>query len=175
MEIERKAKLRNKARLLTYLKANKFDKKGEKHQIDTYFEPELGINFEGKYLRVREDLIKKTNSLDFHIARDDFATEEYETKIDNPEIARRILKELKMKERCVVDKKRESFQKGNVTIEIDDVKGLGDFVEVEIISDNEKDSQKEVMRILSEIGVEENDIVSGAGYPDLIAQKNQQE
>jgi adenylate cyclase class 2 len=172
MEIERKAKLRDKARLVRYLQANKFDKKGEKHQIDTYFEPESGINFEGKYLRVREDLIKKTNSLDFHIARDDFATEEYETKIDNPGVAKRILEELKMKERCVVDKKRESFQKGNVTIEIDDVKGLGDFVEVEIISDDEENSQKEVMRILSEIGVNKEDVVSGAGYPDLIAEKN---
>lgn len=80
-----------------------------------------------------------------------------------------------MKQRCIVDKKRESYKKENMIIEIDFVKKLGLFVEIELMREKEKKAQQQIMKIFSEIGVKTTDIVSGLGYPDLIEKKQSED
>ena len=171
MEFERKAKLKQKQKVMEYIKTRNFTPSKTSHQIDTYFSKPNRKDFIDKYLRIRQDLINKKNSIDYHIVRSDTATEEFESDVDNAEILMHILKGIGMELLCIVDKDRSTFRKDNVLIVIDQVKDLGDFIEIEVDADNEKEAEQIIYNIFSELEINTDEIISGKGYPDLLLEK----
>ncbi|OGS45014.1 MAG: hypothetical protein A3K76_01595 [Euryarchaeota archaeon RBG_13_57_23] len=64
------------------------------------------------------------------------AREEVTLKTDNPLAIQRILERLGFKEVYVVRKSRRTYQLDKLRVEIDDVEGLGEFVELEIMTES---------------------------------------
>lgn len=65
----------------------------------------------------------------------------------------RILKALGFKELACIEKRRRIFKRANVTVALDEVKGLGLFVEIEA------PSESAVLEAMRELGFSEKDIV----------------
>ncbi len=148
-----------------------FIAKKDSHQIDHYY-----INNERRddgrhYFRIREDLIGKTASLDYHVVITDLATEETEISINNIEGAKIILGYIGLKPICTVDKQRKSFSNGTVVITLDTVKELGHFLEIEVIGEDEARAQEEINRFEQALGLNEKTRIQKCGYPDLLIEK----
>ena len=62
--------------------------------------------------------------------------EEINLKVDNALTAQRIVERLGFKEFCTVSKKRTSYQYDKLRVDIDDVEGLGEFVELEVLTES---------------------------------------
>ncbi len=68
-----------------------------------------------------------------------------------------------------VNKKRHSYRYMKAEIELDQIDGLGDFVEIEIISDEAKD--EELKSITADLGFDKNEIIR-KGYVTMLLAKN---
>ena len=64
------------------------------------------------------------------------AREEITLKVDNSLAAQRIVERLGFKEVCSIKKKRASFIYDKMRVDLDDVEGLGEFVEIEILTES---------------------------------------
>jgi len=95
---------------------------------------------------------------------------EFETKIEDLDVFKKILEALNFRSLTVVDKLRKSWSYNDYEISIDEVATLGSFVEVEYTGSNSVDPQKvaeEMTHFLTEIGcgtIERNYV----GYPFLL-------
>jgi adenylate cyclase class 2 len=69
-------------------------------------------------------------------AEDVKAREEVTLKIDNSLAAQRIIERLGFTEVCSIKKKRTSYVYDKIRIDLDDVEGLGEFVEIEILTES---------------------------------------
>ena len=72
--------------------------------------------------------------------------------------------------RGVVQKKRLLFLAGRTRIHLDEVKGLGSFMELEVVlaeGDDPQDGEREAADLMKKLGIEPGDLVSGA-YIDLL-------
>ena len=78
------------------------------------------------------------------------AREEISLRIDNALTVQRILERLGFKEFCVIKKNRKSYQLDKLRVDIDDVDGLGEFVELELLTES-----PEVSEQLFELAVKE--------------------
>ena len=92
-------------------------------------------------------------------------------KITTPRV-----QELDFKKIITVDKNREYWDCGNFEVSLDEVKGLGFFIEVEAKNDFFKDNieaKKECINFLDKLGLEnvENNHIN-KGYPVLLLEKN---
>jgi homotetrameric cytidine deaminase len=68
----------------------------------------------------------------------------------------------------VVSKRRRLFVRENVRIHLDDVEGLGTFVELEALVDDDLETAREkVARLRSELAIDDDALVS-VGYSDLL-------
>ena len=70
------------------------------------------------------------------------AREEINLKIDNALTAQRIIERLGFTEVCVVKKLRKSYHLDRLRIDVDDVEGLGEFVELEILTESPDRSEE---------------------------------
>ena len=61
--------------------------------------------------------------------------EEINLKVDSALAAQRIIERLGFKEFCTVRKKRTSYQYDKLRVDLDDVDGLGEFVELEALTE----------------------------------------
>jgi predicted adenylyl cyclase CyaB len=76
--------------------------------------------------------------------------------------------------RVVVDKRREIFLCGNIRIHLDDVAGLGMFLEFEAVLRppyDDRAGRDDVERLMKQFGIAASDLVSGS-YSDLIGERN---
>ena len=148
-------------------------------QKDEYFVPRDKDYFKEtlvvEYLRIRSE--KNKNSFDYHFCHKDknkrlLKSDEYETEIKNPEMLSKILKKVGMISKVVIKKERNAYAYGDFEIVIDNIDGLGYFIEVEakkIIGDIEK-TRKKCYGILKMLDIEYED-VSDFGYPQLVMRK----
>lgn len=122
------------------------------------------------FLRIREQAEKsmftlkqaKTNELDCL---------EKELTIDNPDEMAKILELLGYNQIMIIQKTRRKGQCAGFNLCLDEVDGLGAFLEVEVISDEPANEvQNGVLRWLKSFGINESDIVM-QGYDTLIYQK----
>ncbi len=140
LEIEITIKLENKQPLLDYL--SKHGKSlGEKKQTDIYFDPpNKTFLFEGKegldaneFIRVRHS--DKGDSITYknwYIPENSPAyCDEYESNLSDGKSTDKIFIALGFKETAKVEKTRRSYSCGEFLIEFDNIKKLGDFVEIE--------------------------------------------
>ena len=174
MEIEVKAKLKNIQQTRSRLKALGTKRVGDKHEIDTYYSPKSGKRFVGKNfrrLRVREDKTNHKARLEYHIPVGVVGGHEFEVNISDAKVMHQILDKLGYYVEAVIDKKRETFKKGEITIVLDRVKDLGNYIEVEIITSKSKQAEKKIYAFYKKLGIPKKDLVADQRYMAMMLKK----
>jgi len=82
------------------------------------------------------------------------AREEITIKVDNPLAAQRIIERLGFKEVCSIRKKRASYTYDKMRIDLDDVEGLGEFVEIELLTESPERSSLLFETVTKELALE---------------------
>lgn len=168
LNIEIKARHSNIAFVRQYLLVQNAAFIGTDHQIDTYFHTQTGR------LKLRQGNIE--NAL-IHYSRSDNAGPKKSvvtmTHVPDGEKLKAIL-QISNGIKVVVDKQREIYFIDNVKFHIDDVKGLGSFVEIEAI---DKDGtlgidllQKQCAHYIVALQIEENNLLQNS-YSDMLMEK----
>ena len=164
IEVEIKVKIDDKDKVVKQLKKLGFKFIKKKFQEDIYFN---GIDRDFKEtdeaLRIRDEdgnffVTYKGKKID-KISK---TREEIEVKIEDKEKMRQIFKKLGFKEVPPIRKIREIYRKGDMEASIDEVEGLGLFLELEkVISDiNDKDEVlEEMMDILKALNISKDNII----------------
>ncbi len=99
---------------------------------------------------------------------------ELETDIGDALVARAILEHIGFVPVPPVEKRRQYMSNGEVTACVDVVNGLGDYLELEIITDSEKSrpqALKKIEKTLQEIGYSMND-TTRISYLTMLLSKN---
>lgn len=167
--IEIKARCSDSARIRKILNSNKAIFKGKDHQVDTYFK----VN--SSRLKLREGDIE--NNLIYYERENNTGPKHSQVLLFNHEpgsLLKGIL-EKSLGVLAVVDKKREIYFIDNVKFHIDDVKGLGSFVEIEAISENGWIKKEKLMEqcnfFLKLFKIQKKDLIN-CSYSDLLLNKN---
>ncbi|MFA6514909.1 MAG: class IV adenylate cyclase [Candidatus Paceibacterota bacterium] len=170
-EIEVKAKLRDREKVLEYIKNSRAEFLGEKHQRDIVFWPnhirkiEEGINLLGiNYLRIRKQESEKNKKVIFTLKQPvkcESDCKEYEIEIKEEDITNleSIILTLGFYEFCITEKDRETYKLGEIEICLDNVVGLGSYIELEKFgtADETEKIQNELSDILELWGVARED------------------
>ena len=135
--------------LLTVLKDQFIAPISSKHQIDTVFllpeQVDAPIVPGSKIMRVRDVLNPETGELQRSLmtlkveGQAKLVSDEYEFAVDDGNAARQMLTALGWQEIVTVDKVRLESKTGEYTICIDEVAGLGLFIELEILTEDSAD------------------------------------
>lgn len=97
---------------------------------------------------------------------------EFETPVDEAATIE-ILHSLGFSEAGIVRKKREVFSAGEITVCLDNVENLGEFLEVEIVAENEKEleiSRAKLFELLKQFGAGEKDSIR-TSYLEMVLEK----
>lgn len=145
IEVEVKLKVKDVNRVLNWLKENEAEYLGEKNQLDIYFDPphksfinvlDCGKKIAREYLRLRQSdkgcsvaYKSRSQMINSEEMKNQFT--EIETTIEKHEKMYDLFKILGFKETAIIDKYRRSWRYGDFLFDIDDVKELGVFVEIE--------------------------------------------
>lgn len=137
IEIEIQVQIENVKELLAFLKKSaRFT--GQSRLVDTYFTPPhrnfLTIRPVNEWLRLRKSGSRSwLNYKNWHREKDGRThyCDEYETVLENVAQAENIFGVLNFKPIVVVDKTRRTWHYKNFEIALDNIKGLGNFVEIE--------------------------------------------
>ena len=163
--IEFKARCDEHERIRAILRQKDARYVGNDHQIDTYFQVPRGR------LKLREGVIE--NALIFYSRPDVAGSKQSDVTLSRVEPGSDIRNVLSraLDVLITVDKRREIYFVGNVKIHLDEVAGLGRFIEVEAIGSAEQKEQlqRQCDEFLSELGVEANHFEAGS-YSDLLRQ-----
>jgi adenylate cyclase class 2 len=129
--------------------------KGTEHHHDIYFNsPSRDFRRTDEALRIR---IKEEGArLTYKGPKLDMRTKsrlELTVKLDDPTAMEKILAELGFRPSGEVRKRRTKYTLGEITFALDDVEGLGSFLEIEALAENEwADEQERVLEILRLLG-----------------------
>jgi len=166
LNIEIKAHCTNPDTIRKILLDNKATFKGEDHQIDTYFVVPSGR------LKLREGNIE--NTLIFYDRVETKGIKKSIVELFHPQKDVESLKKILLKSmaiKVVVDKKREIYFIDNVKFHIDQVKGLGSFMEIEAISNGDQFTEehlnKQCQFFIDLLKVGKDDFIDQS-YSDLI-------
>lgn len=96
------------------------------------------------------------------------AREEITLKTDNPLTTQRIVERLGFKESYVLRKTRTSYLLDKLRIEIDDVEGLGEYVELEVLTESPERSKQLLDLARAELGLEK---LEPRTYLEMIIEK----
>ncbi len=142
--------------------------KGTDHQTDTYF------NVSSGRLKLREGTIE--NNLIYYERIDQGGPKLSDcqlTTVNNPAVLKDML-ERSIGIKVIVKKKREIYFIENVKFHIDEVPGLGNFVEIEASNLNKAVSREELLRqcnyYMRELEIAETDLVDRS-YSDMLVAK----
>jgi adenylate cyclase class 2 len=168
LNIEFKARCADLAPIRNYLHSNGARREGEDHQIDTYFNVPHGR------LKLREGLLE--NNL-IHYERTDGEGPKASmitlVPVQRGSPMKKALTDA-LGIKVVVDKRREIYWKDNVKIHLDQVEGLGKFVEVEAIDYEGNIGREKLQRqcdhYLRVFEIKSEDLVAGS-YSDLLLEK----
>jgi predicted adenylyl cyclase CyaB len=153
----------------------------ETHQVDTYFDNrhDSFLNFsplrEWLSVRRRGDRALINHKL-FHFGNDGHAThcDEVDLPVDSAEMATKLLEALGFEKLITVDKRRIEGSLGkNYLVSVDEVLGLGHFVEIEATQN--LGSVNATRSALRDFAVEDLglslDVIDHKGYPHLLIEK----
>ncbi|MBM3209194.1 class IV adenylate cyclase [Candidatus Shapirobacteria bacterium] len=173
-EIEIQVKVKSNKKLVAFLRRRaKFISKSQ--QIDEYFSPRhndfLSKRPIKEWLRLRNangNYSLNYKNWYFNKEGKSFHCDEYETKIDQLDQAKRILLALGFERIVIVDKVRQVWTYNDYEIALDSVKNLGAFVEIEYLGKDKKVNPEKVaeqmVNFLKEVGCEEI-MINYVGYP----------
>lgn len=178
VEVEIQAKIKNPDSVEKKLsKVGKFIK--SRKQKDIYFvTPQRNFFLKPapiEYLRVRYEKDKNHLNYSFlHFKKNDWlsATDEYETLVDKPEIVEAVFKKIGLIPKVTVMKTRKYFDCGDFEVVLDNVRGLGNFIEIEakkIFGTVEK-TRRACSYFLDNLGIK-YDVKKEMGYPRMLYQK----
>ena len=169
LNVEIKARSNNQAGIRNYLLVNNADFKGVDEQTDTYF------NVKNGRLKLREGNIE--NNLIFYERANQAGPKNshfHLVKVEDAKAMKEILTK-SMGVKVVVKKKREIYYISNVKFHIDEVPGLGSFVEIEagnILADLSMEQLKEQCDFyIQDFGIEKEDLVE-VSYSDILLEKS---
>ncbi|MEO1257930.1 MAG: class IV adenylate cyclase [Bacteroidota bacterium] len=165
LNVEIKAHCKNPDKVLAELNKRKAKFIGEDHQVDTYF------NVENGRLKLREGNIE--NALIYY-ERDNQAgpknSQVHLYKCGQDSALKDVLT-ASLKIFKTVDKKRKIFFIGNVKFHLDEVKGLGRFVEIEAIDADgtigEKVLDEQCRFYLKLFEIKKEDLIENS-YADMV-------
>jgi len=135
---------------------SKFDFPEAKESTDTYYimpDPDL-------YLRVRES--SSGASFEYHEYVDEYLTKEWESGVDSPGIVKEILEKLHYQIDVIVEKKRQVAKYKDLELVLDNIVGLGQFLELE------GRDRSIIDEVVIELGLKKENQILDAGYPDLL-------
>jgi adenylate cyclase class 2 len=179
VEIELRFPLENPQEVAKFLNENAELKSKDVFQKDTYYTPQhrdfLVVKHPFEWLRLRETERGATLNYKHFYPEDVLKTDycdEFESRIDNIQALKKIFESLDFRELIVVEKIRNTWIFGDVEIVIDDVKGLGLFIELEATThfDDPKKGREYLYSILKKLSakVGEEDT---RGYPFRVLEK----
>ncbi|WP_297498725.1 class IV adenylate cyclase [Thermococcus sp.] len=84
--------------------------------------------------------------------------DELEVKVSDFETVVEILKRLGFREDVVVRKRRLVYRLDGVTFELNDVEGLGGFLDIEVISDDVREAKRKIWEVARKLGLSEVDV-----------------
>lgn len=165
VNIEIKAKCHDQERIRKILKEHQADFRGVDHQTDTYFKAASGR------LKLREGNIE--NNLIHYLRENTEGPKQADITLFKTSFGSG-LKEILTKSigiLVVVDKQREIYFIDNVKFHLDTVIGLGTFVEIEAIGENENADKEQLLvqcrHYLSLFSISDDDLVADS-YSDML-------
>ncbi|MBI5466292.1 MAG: class IV adenylate cyclase [Candidatus Kerfeldbacteria bacterium] len=174
VEVERKYELtRVKPQVLRYrLRQLKAKRLGTVRQVDTYYSPPHRT-FLGRplYLRLRETVKGRVKhaQFEYHVAYAHFAAREHEVPVADARVLKYILKSLGFVRELQVKKRRETWKSGGVQVELDQVTGLGSFIELEVMGRGQRAALRLITPLARKLGLMESQ--RSPGYFKLLLQR----
>jgi len=162
---EIKARCSNPKEIASILKNAGAEYKGIDHQVDTYFVTERGR------LKLREGNIE--NTLIHYIRPNQAGPKTSSVTLYRPNDAAALKAVLLQAydSKVIVDKKRGIYFIDNVKFHIDEVKGLGSFVEIEAIDDSETMDEavllEQCKHYIKLLGIKPEDLLE-TSYSDML-------
>lgn len=169
IEIEAKFKLSDnmtRDKLIAVLKSQFVAPISIKYQIDTVFllpeQVDTPIIPGSKIMRIRDILDPETGELQRSLitlkveGRTKLVSDEYEFAVDDGDMARQMLTALGWQEVVTVDKVRLESKTEDYTICIDEVAGLGLFIELEVLAEDDANTdniQKQMYSFLKNLNI----------------------
>jgi len=128
-----------------------------------------------EYLRIRhEDGKNHLNYSFLHFGEDGWlkSTDEYETFVDKPEVVEEIFERIDMILKVIVKKMRKYFDCGDFEVTLDNIEGLGNFMEIEAKKDfgGVERTREACSEFLKNLNVEYK-IQKEMGYPRMLYKK----
>jgi adenylate cyclase class 2 len=168
INVEIKARCKDATGIRNYLQEHHADFKGTDHQTDTYF------NVKNGRLKLREGNIE--NNLIFYKRKNHAGPKDshfHLMKVTDPAVLKEVLTQ-SIGIRVIVQKKREIYYIGNVKFHIDEVPGLGSFVEIEagnVLADLSREKlQQQCDHYLNEFGIQKEYLIAES-YSDMLLRK----
>lgn len=149
---------------------------GTKKQVDMIFGNPKFLDENSKIIegglvaRIRR--VDNTSTLEFKEINRLGGGIELESEIPNTEIGAKFLEKLDFKESFTIDKQRQYFEYEGCKVQLDNVKDLGEFIEIEKIIDNEleiENARQECIKLLEKISPDAT--IINEKYGDLIQDK----
>ena len=168
LNIEIKASCSNPASIKTILEKKNARFMGIDHQVDTYFKANDGR------LKLREGNIE--NTLIHYLRPNQAGPKPSQVSLYHPEpnAALKVVLSKAMGVLAVVDKERAIYFLNNVKFHIDEVKGLGSFVEIEAIDKDGSIGQEKLLEqcnfYLDLFGIGDGDLIDRS-YSDMVMEK----
>jgi predicted adenylyl cyclase CyaB len=166
IEVELKFRVKDKPRLLSWLRANA-KLESQNRQIDDYYTPAhrnfFAKEFPDEFLRIRRSGEKASITYKFWNTTGDNKQyshcDEYETDVENGDQIEKIFKALDLKLVVTVDKNRSSYRYKNFEIEVDDIAEIGTVCEIEIKGGYESvtEAHKQICDLAELLGFSESD------------------
>jgi len=164
IEIERKFRLsqEKKAQILNSLETQGADLTPI-HQIDQVFLHgiESFKEFKPGMPVVRLRTVNEKTTLTYKRAINDAGDSlEHETDVDSAQVMQSILEEMGYKQVTLVDKTRIEIKKDELTVVVDNVARLGDFLELEILAEeaDSGDAEERILSAAAEYGLTRDDV-----------------
>lgn len=152
-------------------KAMAFIKKFEHKQHDVQFQKDIYFKVKGKRLKLRYINKEYGNLILYN--RDEKnkrrISEYLIADINNPDEMEKILRNF-FEVLIVVDKRREIFIADNVRIHLDKIKGLGNFIEFEVIFTSIRNAKKTMNELINYFELVEEGFIKNS-YSDLLLKK----
>ncbi|MDD1720599.1 MAG: class IV adenylate cyclase [Euryarchaeota archaeon] len=169
LELEVKAALSDDAlERLRHLDLSHIDRQ---IQVDTYYRhPCNDFVATDEALRIRRSEHKTTITYKGpRLSQVTKMREEHELMVNDFDEAHIIFRRLGFVEVASVEKTRERFERNGICIAIDDVRGLGRFIEVEmLLEDLTESAEEQVFSFLEEIGIDRKSTVRES-YLELLS------
>jgi adenylate cyclase class 2 len=171
MEVELRARIKNKEDIISRLTKLGAVRSGEKELTDYYFGDiglyeKVGHSF---WIRLRVEGDKVELAYKGSTSKDGIY-EEYEQELQDLDIALAILTKMGLTNEITAKKKRISFKLDDISIEIDDFREWGIFIEAETIS--ESDDKSKLYKLFEKLGISKEDVFEKGYITLMLEEKN---